>query len=296
VRKLILFLFFLPLVSYGYDCADGEFVSVENDWQKNFERILVALTQQTRGEKGHGVDVSAVYGEDTRVEVTNKVFPWTAMGKFGGCTASLVGECTIVTAAHCLNFNDSDKFDNINFTPRFGSASFGAVKVETPKIWRVPSAQKKYLMDGAHPGTDWAVVKVRGRPGKEFGYLGIKSGWTESRSASSLKKFYVAGYSSDYKTGDVLSVDMSAQLIRLGVQNGDLVFRMTVDSGKGASGGAVLDDEGDLIGIQTRAYVENDAFKTKHLPDYETEETATGVPADRFFQAVLKIKEEKCED
>jgi V8-like Glu-specific endopeptidase len=277
--------FSLPNALAG-DCADmpvDEF-SVIADIKAMLERSA----GETLSKHGQGPQLAVVYGRDTRELVTENIYPWNTMGKLGnGCTAGLVGECVIVTAAHCLELKGNGEFTPVSFQPKFSNTKYKSTAAFVNDLKKTDDLKSDFH-------NDIAVVKLKGHPGKN-GYLGMKWGWaTGQRSLAEIKKFYVAGYSVDFKEGQ-LSVDMDAKDLSFSNREAP-VFNYMADTAPGASGGMMLDQDFRLIGIHSRGYSnEANPRKTQFLPE-TSGLRAIGVPIDYAIDIILQVRAEPCEN
>ncbi len=294
-------LIFSAIIGFA-DCAPQIYTEDLPQWVGDLSAFLERVNHQTQPNKGRGIDVSAVYGSESREQVVTPVFPWTAVGQLSsGCTGTLVGECLVLTAAHCVHFDENGNVEDQNFHPRFDILhSYPFVKVTTPLTWQIQDEKRKKIQeDGTLKfSTDWAIVKVKGKPGNLNGVVGVKSDWLKSRSVSSVKKFYVAGYSQDFANGR-LSVDNDGKALEVArsYDGGPSIFRYRADTSSGSSGGPIFDNEFDLIGVNTRAVFNPGGGRMPvYLPDTDGEAKASGVPADYFFDELLKFRSEKCDD
>jgi V8-like Glu-specific endopeptidase len=258
------------------------------------EKIQGPANQRTEGRSGKGPDYAIKHGEETRELVDKPVHPWTAVGQissyYKACTATLISECIVVTAGHCSSPDRKNKPQPIDFTPRFGSEKYKSEKWVLPSQWMLEKEDfEKWKKDIGHatPGFDWALIKLRGRPGQKYGYVGVEGGLNK-RKLASIKQFFVAGYSTDFQGGE-LSVDKDANEVNLMThwkeeEKNFLYYH--ADLGDGASGGPILgliDDKFYLLGVVTSSGANDNSL-------------AMGAPSANFFNEFNKLNAEKCED
>lgn len=148
------------------------------------------------------------FGRDDRYLVDTSAMPFRAIGLLSSaesaCTATLVGPRTVLTAAHCVTNDGTDRIEQLTFEAglslgaRTGKA--GIVAVE-----HAPDYSPETRPAGQGNGTDWALVTLDRSLGEQVGWLPIHV-LTEEDLATIRRTGLVvdqAGYSWD--TGSNLS-------------------------------------------------------------------------------------------
>ncbi|MGH7428910.1 MAG: trypsin-like serine peptidase, partial [Candidatus Methylomirabilaceae bacterium] len=195
-----------------------------------------------------------VFGDDGRVTVDSAVWPWQAIGllqrKAGGaCTATLISENAVLTAAHCLFDRRGGRQlapSEVRFLAGYRDGKAVAAALAQGFILHSNHGQSAPTIKDMQ--TDWAIVVLRKplliRPlplralPSRTGNHDPAVGWAVAR----------AGYSEDRPTA--LSVDPSCRVLHRDVA--DRFLFTDCDTLKGDSGSPLLaqgSDEPAVIGV-----------------------------------------------
>jgi len=168
-------------------------------------------------------DTQAIVGDDFRLPVLNRSFPWSAVGRLewqvdlpvqSTCTATLIGEDLLVTNAHCLQrpteidqttgrilseFTDLQTYesgaDKLIFKPSLIRGSSLASATVVSYEYGSDDPEKDV-------SNDWALLKIDQPLGRAYGYLGWRVlDYSDQDVIDSLaNQIILAGYSADYPT------------------------------------------------------------------------------------------------
>ena len=130
-----------------------------------------------------------IFLPDTRQEVNIFAYPYRVVGKWRGCTASLVLDSgIIVTNAHCLNYLPDGSMDPAMWTQTFyaGFKNGNFLASSQPKaIWY-------------NKGDDYAVLKLWSSLDATLGRLGVW--WRDTSFFNTDRTLYMISYSGDFCT------------------------------------------------------------------------------------------------
>jgi Trypsin len=140
---------------------------------------------------------SKIFGHDNREPLSDTSYPFSTVGKFeypdgGSCTGTMVGPRHVLTASHCVNYDDSDKgFTPMTFTPAYnkGDAPYGTFKVVKGYWLHETSPEKLTDFDVAF---DYAVFVLDRSP--KTGFMCTK---TYKRDWKDIPKWSSIGYPGD---------------------------------------------------------------------------------------------------
>ncbi|NJM22619.1 MAG: trypsin-like serine protease [Richelia sp. SM1_7_0] len=145
-----------------------------------------------------------IIGTDDRIPMTSRKYPWSAIGRVAGisasggeyhCTGTLIAENLVLTNSHCVIDPNTNKLSH--------------------KIWFQPNVINREVLDIADVATvkeviygtdftgqnqdknDWAVMLIDRPLGRKYGYLGLKNLPTSAFVWMRQQLFFV-GYSGDF--------------------------------------------------------------------------------------------------
>jgi protease YdgD len=218
--------------------------------------VLVALALLARGTSAQeaigsraGIPAPLQPGigvHDPRIRVDPDAVPWRAVGKIQvasvnfrtGCTATLVGQSTVVTAAHCLfNRRTGHYFPpkSLHFLIGYNDSGYAdhAIGVSMKVGDGYDPVRPKETM-----GSDWALVLLDKKLGSADRVLPILDDLPEDGATVML-----GGYQQDHPL--LLMADTRCRIGgRLVDASGRLLLRHSCAGTRGASGGPLLIDRG----------------------------------------------------
>lgn len=257
---------------------------------------------------GSGYEEAGIYGKDDRIKVDPLAYPFRTVGKLvtnieivdkngkiigtgnGDCTATLVGNCHLLSARHCIA--EQEKIRLPKSAPTDATVRFG-------KSFFVDALGNKFEVANSETGKgsefdqDFAFLKIKGAPGKKLGFASFlrqASGYHEVG-----KVFTAVGYSSDIEGGRYLTADKTTKKVKRSAKS--TLLRLRGDWFNGASGGpvfAVADNDVPYIAaIMTRGQAETNsktgAKEPKHYSDAEKDFLGVTVTTESFATKLRKF-------
>lgn len=168
-------------------------------------------------------DTQAIVGDDVRLPMLNRFFPWSTIGRLEWqvdlpvqttCTATLIGEDLLITNAHCLErpteIDQTTGGISSQFTDLRTYQSVTDKLIFKPSLIRGSSPASATIVNYIYgtnnpdndPSNDWALLKIDQPLGRTYGYLGwrVLDFSDQNVSRSLANQIRLAGYSGDYPT------------------------------------------------------------------------------------------------
>jgi len=192
------------------------------------------------------------FGRDDRVFMDTSHLPWSVVGTLtdddgGSCTAALIGEDILITAAHCIEYESGPDATG-TFEAAFARAG-GPLSARVTDFFLSPDRAAEQQSSDEPSNTDWALLRIDQPLGRELGFLGVRplrNGRPESAIGTRL---YQAGYSWD--TGDHLSGNLDCEVLDVEDEN---KLAHNCDTTSGDSGSPFLVRDGDeyfVVGVDS---------------------------------------------
>jgi len=184
-----------------------------------------------------------VVGEDDRVPVTSRAYPWSAIGRLeqmdtngevaASCTGTLIGKSLVLTNSHCVVDRQTGQLVKrvIRFRPN-------VIRDRSQAVAFAINIRYGETGENGFGPDDWALVTLDRDLGSQFGTIGWRSLPVEKLQALG-KTIRLVGYSGDFpeqNPGRTASIHPGCSIL----QEVQGFLRHDCDTSSGASGGPLL--------------------------------------------------------
>jgi V8-like Glu-specific endopeptidase len=215
-----------------------------------------------------------VIGQDDRVQMTNRDYPWSAIGRISGvsaqgenyiCTGTLIAPVIVLTNAHCVVNEQNELSQQIFFEPNLINGQLQNEGDRAAAVSVFPGSDFSQVIPLPNPN-DWALVELNQPLGDKYGTID----WEPlpiNVLVNNPQRLVLAGYSFDVDDGNTASVHVGCSI--LAEQAG--VFGHDCDMHAGASGGPILGQlEGEMRIVAVNSAEQSDLFTGEGIRNFAT--------------------------
>jgi protease YdgD len=189
------------------------------------------------------------FGHDDRVLVPIAQAPWKYVGALvmdsdEGCTATLIADNVVVTAAHCI-MNDNGVDADATFTTALGDHTARVVAYLIDRRFNY----RQFTTGNSQDGMDWALLRLDRPLGAQTGFAGVRNLTGQGRRIATAASLMQAGYAWD--TGDNLAGVTACHMVAIHTDN---TFEHQCDTTRGDSGSPFFVRNGDgfdVVGVDS---------------------------------------------
>ncbi|MEM6502944.1 MAG: trypsin-like peptidase domain-containing protein [Cyanobacteria bacterium P01_C01_bin.89] len=187
-----------------------------------------------------------IIGNDDRVPVTTRRFPWSAIGrvdlldhtgrKINHCTGTLIGPSLVLTNAHCITYGDTGSPKAAAW--RFRPALISGRSIVSARVTDFQVGARRW---GQALHADWALLELDRPLGETYGYMGWRNlDFEQDNFREAIAgKVRMVGYSGDFpedEPGQTAGVHENCSI--LDTFREELIHNC--DTNGGASGGPIF--------------------------------------------------------
>jgi len=193
--------------------------------------LLVQASYSAQREEPE-IKVQNTFSDDSRMDADSNLFPARAVGKLispsgSYCTATLVSQDLILTAAHCIMSNGALVTGNYVFQVGLNAGKAAGSSGTSQAWWGTADPDHDRQ-------NDWALMRLTQSLGLTYGWLGVTG--IDLNQELGQQNFELIAYSLDWRGGNTPSDEPHCQFS--GAQEG--FFLHNCDTTPGASGGAMF--------------------------------------------------------
>jgi protease YdgD len=209
------------------------------------------IPKKLQGSESPTGDNRAIIGDDQRLPMTSREYPWSTVGKIVmiskdkkeySCTGTLIGKSLVITNAHCVYDESGKLFPNIFFLPNLINGRLRS-KNDVASVRNILAGTSKPNWQSAD---DWAILELDKPLGEKYGFLKWRT-VPVSLLQQYKNRVSVTGYAGDYpdpkaynelSAGKGYTAGVHLKCSVLGENDGMLVH--DCDTNPGASGSALI--------------------------------------------------------
>lgn len=279
-----------------YFCLHGTAFAKLKVLEPSIKADLIAAPDYIFMEEIPRLNYLNTFGKIDRFDSDSRKYPGSAVGKLMGpdgveCTASLIANEFILTAAHCF-------YDKVNGKRKLIKGDF-IFYISYHKERYYDSAYVTHITSGFDNGNpdkvynDWAIGKINRPLGENYGYLGFLDNIEEEVSVGT--PLDIIGYGSKFWGGNTQSLVKNCSIKKMELANQSILN--DCDTSKGDSGAPVFIQFGGIfyvIAIET-AQKKITGNKDGHLEEYNHKAANVSTIINSFYDLLDRVRNSKVE-
>jgi protease YdgD len=241
------------------DASSAEYNITNNLEAFNLDESEPILPEELEQSESPLENGRLIFGEDNRVPMTTTKYPWSAIGRIQGisasgesyiCTGALIGVDVAITNAHCVIDPATHQWSSqVSFAPNLINGRLQSAN-DLAQVVEAKAGTDFQETNGGFSPDDWAILKLNKPLGLKYGTLNWQALPTSTLSEHS-DQFAMVGYSGDFppeEPGETASAHLGCSIKGEASQ----MLLHDCDMFSGSSGGPILgkiNNEFRIVGI-----------------------------------------------